>query len=214
MTDTTSIDLGPFFERYDLRNRLVFVAAIAASLALSAVIFLHGVLMPGAPRAIPAVVWGLGVVFPPVFIVGWWIFGELLALGRRRTSLPDGRLPASADDASNGVRIANGGFAFNLVVTATVIAQQALMALFVLGYPPVGDLILRATTVTLGVVTIYLGNLWPRMPTPRAPERKAVVRMKVNRFSGWLMVTVGLLVVLLGLFLPLLYPLVRLLPRP
>jgi uncharacterized membrane protein len=29
------------------------------------------------------------------------------------------------------------------------------------------------------------------------------MRMKVNRISGWIMVMVGLLVVLLGLFLPL-----------
>ncbi len=54
----------------------------------------------------------------------------------------------------------------------------------------------------VGAVTIYLGNLWPRMPTPRAPERKAATTMKVNRFSGWLMVIIGVL----GLFLPLLHP--------
>jgi hypothetical protein len=60
--------------------------------------------------------------------------------------------------------------------------------------------------VTEGAVTIYLGNLWPRMPTPRAQGRKAAIMMKANRISGWVMVIFGLLVVLLGLFLPLLHP--------
>jgi hypothetical protein len=80
------------------------------------------------------------------------------------------------------------------------------MASLVFGYPVPGVLIARVIMVTEGAVTIYLGNLWPRMPTPRASDRKAAIMMKANRISGWVMVIFGLLVVLLGLFLPLLHP--------
>jgi hypothetical protein len=212
MTDTYLADLAPFFERYDRRNRLVFVAAISASLTLSAVIFMHGALLAGGTGATPAAVWGFGIVFSPLVLVAWQIFGELIALGRRRSSLPDGSQPASADDARNGVRIANAGFVFNLGLMAALITQQACMALYVFGYQS-GDLVPRATTVAVGAVSIYLGNLWPRLPTPRTPEPRAAIRMKANRFAGWLMVIVGVLVVLLGLFLPALYPLLRELHR-
>jgi hypothetical protein len=205
MTDTSLTDLGPFFERYDRRNRLVFVAEISASLVLSAVIFARTQLLTGEPGPVLAYQ-RFFVVFPPVFIVAWQVFGELLARGRRKASQPDGRHPAGADDARNGMRIAKAGFAFNIIVMGSVIVQQAFMALSALGYPT-GDAFARVTTVAVGVVTIYLGNLWPRMPTPRIPERTAALRMRANRFSGWLMVVVGALAVLLGLFLPLIYPL-------
>jgi hypothetical protein len=212
MTDTTSTDLGPFFKRYDRRNRLFLATAFAASLALSAVIAAHMLTAAGVKGA--AVLWGAGVVSPPLGLAAWWIFGEVLALGRRRASPPDGSHPVGASDARDGVRIANAGFAFNVVFAVTVTTGQLLMALLLFGVRAPGDLIARATLAAMGAVTIYLGNLWPRMPTPRAPEQRAATRMKANRSSGWLMVIVGLLVILLGLFLPLLYPFVRSLPRP
>jgi hypothetical protein len=211
MTDTTLTDLAPFFDRHDRRNRLAFVAALCASLALSAVIYAHGAPASAASAAIRATMSVFGIALPPVFIVGWWIVGELMARGRRKSSQPDGRHLAGADDARNGVRIANRGFVFNVVVTAAVIVQQAVIALIAFGQP-VGDLIPRATMVAAGAVTIYLGDLWPRMPTPRDPQRTA--RMRANRLGGWVMVSFGLLAVLLGLFLPVIYPLVRALPRP
>jgi hypothetical protein len=208
MSDTTPTDLAPFFERYDHRNRLVFVAAISASLVMSAVIFAHG---PPSTAGIgvnsPVMAWWFGIVFAPLFLVGWWTFGELIALGRRKGRPPAGPLPTGADDVRNSVRIANAGFAFNLALTATVIMQQALLlAPFVFGYRvSAGEWIGRVTMLAVGVATIYLGNLWPRMPVPRGPERTAVIRMKVNRISGWIMVISGLLIVLLGLFLPILH---------
>ena len=208
MTDATVTDMAPFYQRYDRRQRLVFVTAICASLVLSAIIFKHGVSRGVEPAAVRANLWGFGILFAPVFIVGWQIFTELLVRWRRRASSPNGRHPAGMEDARNGMRIANRGFVFNVVVTAAVIMQQAIVALLAFGYST-GDLIPRATCVAVGAVSIYLGNLWPRMPTPRAPPQKAAIRMKANRFAGWLMVIVGLLIVLLGLFLPLIYPLVR-----
>ena len=213
MTDTTPTDLAPFFERYDRRQRLLFVAAISASLVLSAVVFAHGALATGRTGATPAaMIWAFGVAFTPLVIVAWWSFTELMARRRRRAASPDGRHPATVDDARNGVRVANGGFVFHLGLNAAVVAQQAFWALVTFGYP-VGDWIPRVTTVAVGAVTIYLGNLWPRMPTPRAPEHTAAKVMKINRLSGWVMVIVGTLAVLLGLFMPQLYPLVRALHR-
>lgn len=182
MTDTTSTDMAPFFERYDHRQRLVFVAALSASLVLSAVIVAHGVLTNGAIRPKPvAAMWGVGILFPPLFLIAWWSFTEHTARARRKSSQPDGRHPASMDDARNGVRIANAGFVFNIGVTGTVVVAQAAMALLAFGYPT-GDLIPRATTVAVGAATIYLGNLWPRMPAPRGPDQKAAKRMKANRW--------------------------------
>ena len=205
-TETALTDLGPFFRRYDLRNRIVLGASACASLVLAAVIATR-VLTTGTPglRGIAAV-WGVGVVMPPLVIAAWWTFGELIAFGRRKASPPDGSHPAGAVDARNGVRIANAGFAFNLVLIGTLIIGQLLMAFLVFRSPVPGPLIARATMVAMGLVTIYLGNLWPKMPTPRAPERAAAARMRANRFSGWLMVTVGAVALLLGLFLPLLNP--------
>jgi hypothetical protein len=121
--DARPIDLAPFFERYDRRNRLVFVAALSASLAMSAVI---GLAHRANPTALahpipPVVLWGLGVVFSPLLIAGWWIFGELVAHGRRKGRPPAGPLPTGADDARNGVRVANAGFAFTLVLVATAV---------------------------------------------------------------------------------------------
>ena len=204
MTDTTLTDMAPFFDRYDHRQRLVFVAALSASLVLAAVIATHGVLTGAVgPRPVAAV-WGLGVLFPPLFVVAWWSVAEHMARSRRRSSQPDGRHPASADDARNGMRIANAGFVFNVVVTATVIGTQAIMALLAFGYPT-GDVVPRATTVAVCVVTIYLGNLWPRMPTARGADRQSANGMKANRAGGWLMVVFGLLAVLVGLFMPFLH---------
>jgi hypothetical protein len=204
--DGPSTDLSPFFRRYDRRNRIVLGAALGAGLVLSAVVATR-LLTTGAPvpRLAPPA-WIMGVVFPPLLIAGWWTFGELIALGRRKHNQPDGSHPAGADDARNGVRLANAGFAFNLVLLAATITGQVLMVLMVLGIHIRGDLIARAIMVVEGGVTIYLGNLWPRMPTPRVPERKAAATMKANRVSGWVMVVFGLLMILLGLFLPLLVP--------
>ena len=210
MSDASPIDLGPtdmapFFQRYEQRYRLVLVAALAASLVMSAFVLAHGPLGAGsAPPKVAATAWWFGLLFGPVVIVGWWTFGELMALGRRKTRLPDGRQPAGADDARNGVSVAKAGFAFTLALIATVVTQQALMVTFLFGYRiSAGEWIARATMILVGAVTIYLGNVYPRVPVPRAPERKAAIRMKANRVSGWMMVISGLLVVLLGLFLPL-----------
>ena len=213
MTDMTLADMAPFFVRYDHRNRLVSVAAISASLVLSAVIFAHGPRATGATSATPSAAgWEFAIVFTPLLILAWWGFTELMARRRRREAAPDGRHPAGADDARNGMRVANGGFVFRLGLNAALVAQQAFWVLVTFGYPA-GGWIPRATTVAVGAVTIYLGNLWPRMPTPRAPEHTAAKVMKINRLSGWVMVIVGTLAVLLGLFMPQLYPLVRALHR-
>ena len=98
MTDTTSTEMGstdmaPFFKRYDLRNRLVLGAALCASLVLSAVIATRmlSVEMPGL-KGVP-VVWGMGVLFSPLFIALWWTFGEFMARRRHKTSSPDGSQP-------------------------------------------------------------------------------------------------------------------------
>jgi hypothetical protein len=209
MSDTAPADLGqtdlaPFFQRYDHRYRLVLVAALSASLVMSVMVLAHGPPVWAPPKVASTSYW-FALLFSPALIVGWWTFGELMALGRRKAILPDGRQPAGALDARNGVRIHKAGFAFTLALVATVVTQQALMSSFVLGYRiSAGELIARATMILVGAVTIYLGNVYPRMPVPRAPEQKAAVRMKANRVSGWVMVISGFAVVLLGLFLPLL----------
>jgi hypothetical protein len=206
MTDASLIDLGPFFDRHDRRTRAVSLTAISASLVLAAVIFMRGPDTPlGAdarfPEVVTTAIWVLGILFPLTFQIGWWLVTEHMARGRRRSAPAGGGHPAGPDDARNGVRVANGGFAFHLVVTLAVLAVQGFMALLAFGYAA-GDLVPRAVCVAVGAATIYLGNLWPRMPTARAPERSAAMRMRSNRIWGWVMVILGLLLVLLGLYLP------------
>ena len=206
MTDASLTDLGPFFQRHDQRTRLVSASALSASLVLSAVIAAHLVLAPG--RTLPPLVpvsWILGVVFTPAFVLGWWRYTEFMARKRTSAAQPDGRHPVGPIDARNGMRVANGGFAFHLVVNASMILQQAVMALLAFGFQT-GDVIPRATCLLIGGATLYLGNLWPRMPIARTPEAKAAALMRAHRFGGWLMVTFGLLLIALGLFLPLLEP--------
>ncbi|MBO0749252.1 MAG: DUF3471 domain-containing protein [Porphyrobacter sp.] len=209
MTDTALTDLGPFFARYDRRTRVVLATALCISLMLSAAIATR-LLTAGAPGPRGAgVVWTMGVLFAPALGVGWWGMTEFLVRSRRKQAAPDGSHPASTEDARNATRIATAGFAFNIALIASGIAVQVLMGLQAFGHPvgyPIGFMIPRMTTIAVGLATIYLGNLWPKMPTPRTPERKAAKMMKAYRFGGWLQVICGALIVLFGLFLPYLIP--------
>jgi hypothetical protein len=206
--DAGLTDLGPFFDRYDRKNRRVMGAALCAGLILSAAIVAHE-LAAGAPDAKPAgLVWGMGVAFAPALATGWWIFAESMIRQRRRVSPRDGGQRASPQDAHNAMRIAKAGLVFTIVLMAGAIAQQLLIALLVFGYPvghAAGTLYARLSMVAAGAAMIYLGNVWPMMPTPRTPQPKAAAMMKAYRFGGWLQVTVGLAIVLLGLFLPFLH---------
>jgi hypothetical protein len=204
MTDASLINLGPFFERYDRRNQRLMVGALCASLMLASAIATHLLATGGPGLKGVRVIWGTGVVFTPLFIAGWWAFGGIMALRRRRAAPLDGSHPAGPVDAGNGMRIANAGFAFNLALMAAMLAGQAVIALVVFGFGHQirGDLIARAIMLTIGLATIYLGNLWPRMPVSRVPERKAAATMKANRYAGWFMVAVGLIVFLWGVFVP------------
>ena len=201
MTDMTRADLARFHQRYDLKQRLLFAAALSASLVLAAVLFAHNLLATEAPRASAFVRW-FPILFSPLAIGAWWGAQEFIVRWR------DGRPPMSADDAPNGVRIAKAGFLFSLALTAVVLGAQAVGALAAFGYT-VSDWIPRATAVAFGVALVCLGNVWPRMPTPRTQARKAAAEMKINRTWGWVMVLLGLGMVLQGLLLPLLYPVLR-----
>jgi hypothetical protein len=199
MTDATSTGMARFHERYDRRQRVLFVGAIGASLMLSAVILTHGVDTTGAPGAVVGLKW-FPIVAPPLFIVLWWGVMELIA--RWRDGLP---LATSADDARDGRRIANAGFAYNVALTGAAIGVQAIVALKAFGYPG-GEWILRATGLGVGVALICLGNVWPRLRTRRAPAQSSAGEMKVNRLWGWLMAAMGLLTVLWVLFASLFLP--------
>ena len=214
MSDMSSMDLPAFFARYDRNVRRLMAVSSCITLLLSAVIATRLVTAP-PPRL--KGIWVTGVFFPPVVALGWWLFTEFMARSNHRTQTLRGDLPVNADDARNGIRIANAGFAFTIVLMAVVITQQILMASMAFSVPVgafAGLSVMSVTTIAVGAVTIYLGNLWPRMPTPRTPERKAAAKMKANRGAGWFMVIVGTLVVLLGLFLPYIAPVIRPPPPP
>lgn len=55
--------------------------------------------------------------------------------------------------------------------------------------------------VATGVLVIYFGNAWSRVPMPRAPVQRAAIMMKFKRLVAWLMVLYGLLLGLVALFL-------------
>jgi len=201
MTDTTSADLARFYRRYDLKQRLLFAAALSASLVLSAINVMHGPLMPEGSGAVAAIRW-FPIVFFPLFIAAWWGAQEFIMRWRDR------RPAMSADDAPNGLRIANAGFLFSVTWTAVMLGSQAIATLASFGYA-VADWIPRVTIAAFGVALICLGNVWPRMPLRRVPGRKTAKAMKINRAWGWLMVLMGVGLVLQGLGLPLLVPLAR-----
>jgi hypothetical protein len=205
MSDTILAGLDSFYERYDRRVRRLMAGALCVSLLLSTAIAASAVGSQGADPKLASVLWRFGVIFPPSFTALWWIFTELMARGRRKATRPDWRLPETADDARNGMRIANAGFVFTLGLTATIVANQALMALPAFGHPlgqPLATLAGRVIMVIVGAVTMYLGNVWPRMPALRAPDQRPHTQMKANRLIGWFMVLLGASFVLLGLFLP------------
>jgi hypothetical protein len=128
----------------------------------------------------------------------------VMAMRRRKAAPLDGSHPASEIDAGNGMRIANAGFVFNIALIGAMLTGQVLLALLVFGFGQQvrGDWVARAIMLTIGFATIYLGNLWPRMPVSRAPEQKAAATMKANRYAGWFLVIVGLLVTLWGVIMP------------
>jgi hypothetical protein len=197
MTDATSTDMAGFYRRYDARHRLMFVAALSASLVLCAVNLAHGpfAIGGGGTKAVP-LAWAFAILFPPLAIAAWWGAQEFIMRWRDR------RPAMSADEAPNGRRIANAGFLFSVALVACVLGSQAVVTFAALGYV-VGDWILRATWLGMGVAMICLGNVWPRLPMRRAPAQKAAAEMKINRVWGWIMVILGLGAVLSGLLPPL-----------
>ena len=196
MTHMTSTDLARFYQRYDLRQRLLYAAALSASLVLSAVDVAHGTITAADGAAAPAIRW-FAVGFFPLAIAAWWGAQEFIVRWRDR------RPPMSEDDVPNGLRIANAGFLFSVAFEVVLLAIQAIATLAGFGVA-VSDWIPRATLAVFGVALVCLGNLWPRMPTHRVPGRKAANEMKTNRVWGWLMVLMGAGAVMLGLCLPLL----------
>jgi hypothetical protein len=212
MSNTLWPGMAAFYQRYDRRMRQLMASAMSAGLLLSAVVATHLLDAGKADAKLAGMLWQFGVLFPPAFTAAWWLFTELMARGRRKASPPDWRLPTGEDDARNAMRIANAGFLFTLALTATGFANQALMAALAFDQPlgqPAGQWITRAIMVIVGAVTMYLGNVWPRMPILRAPEQKPAAQMRAHRLIGWSLVIFGLMIVLLGLFLPLLQ-----VPRP
>jgi hypothetical protein len=111
-----------------------------------------------------------------------------------------------ADDARNVTRVANAGFIFTAGFGVVMIASQAGIALRSLGTAGLadsnGDWVGRAVLIALGCLGIYMGNVWPRMPTSRAPKDKPATQMKYMRLGGWLNVLIGLALVLPALLLP------------
>jgi hypothetical protein len=206
MSDLTLTDMTPFFERHERRSRRVLGALVCTSLAVAAGIFAYGAFTIGAPGALLAKLWA-SILFYPLFGIVFWTSTALYARARRMP--PGGRPPMNEDDARNTARVANAGFIFLVCTGLIMIATQAGLALGYFGVlPPLhrsGVWIARVGAVATGVLIIYFGNAWSRMPMPRAPEYMAVATMKFKRRVAWLIVVYGLLLGLAALFL---------LPRP
>jgi hypothetical protein len=202
MTDTPFIDVAPFLERHERRTLRIFITMLSVSLVLSAIIVARGTLTAGEPGASDIELWLVAAPAPLVIFMLW--IGPVL-YDRKRPVLPDGSLPMNTDDARNIARVANAGGIFVTGMYAVMIAGQALWVSRSFGVLPSLDMNpvwgARAVLLATGALSIYFGNVWPMMPTPRAPEHKPATRMKYNRFVGWLTVILG---VLLGLaaFLP------------
>lgn len=207
MSYSTMIDQNAFFARYDRKMRLLLAAALCAGLVMSFVIAGQALATSGGDAKLVSNVWRFGILFPPLLTIIWWAFTEIMAHGRRKASPM--RPVTSEVDAHNAIRIANAGLVFTIALTVVGVVGQVTTALLVFGHPLAYAQSIwsaRLTMLTVGMVTIYLGNVWPRMPVSRAPEKRSARQMKVARLTGWFMVIFGSGIVLLGLFLPYIAP--------
>jgi len=200
MTDTTLVDMAPFFARHDRTTRRIFVAAIAGSFAVSAGSLGYAALAIGAPGP---ELW-VQMMLIPLFLVAFRT--ALVRWGGKRPVLPDESLPMNPDDARSARQVANAGALFVAGIGVAVIATQVSATL---GYfdaleslGGADEWLGRGGLVGMGALMVYFGNAWPRMPTPRAPEKKPATQKTFNRLYGWMVVTTGLLFVLAGLLLP------------
>jgi hypothetical protein len=202
MNDVAWTDMTSFLERHDHWSRRVRLAMISASFAVSAILLVYGVRTRGSLAALGKL-W-FPIVAYPLLTAAFWIGIALWASTRPKP--PGGRFLMNEDDARNVARIANAGFIFVLGLAVVMIASQVGTALEVLGYMKspggTGELIGRAILVSLGALSIYFGNAWPRMPTPRAPDQKPATQTKYKRLGGWWCVIVGLGMALPALLLP------------
>ncbi len=202
---TTPADMAPFFQRHDRRTRRTYIAMLSLSLALSAIIFTRGLLTTGAaPGAVLAGLW-TPIIMGPLTIILLWISSAIY--GRSRPAAqPDGSFPMNADDARNVERVANAGAVFVTGMCAIMIAAQSAWlgaSVGLLQLPATaGEWVLRAILLGTGALSIYFGNVWPRIPTPRAPEQNPAAHIRYNRLGGWLTVMFGLMLGLAA-FLPL-----------
>lgn len=204
MNDNTLTDMTPFLARQDSRTQHLFIALLFASLMVSALTFMRGVLDVQNPGAIRSGIWFPIVVYPLLIVVFWC---SIKLWQRKQPKPPGGRYLMNADDARNTARVANTGFVFTTGFGLVMIASQAGIALRVLGTPGLadsnGDWMGRAVLIALGCLAIYMGNVWPKMPASRAPQDKPATQMKYNRLGGWLNVMVGVAMAVPALFLPL-----------
>lgn len=202
MNDTTLTDMTPFLQRHDYSSRRVFFALVSASLAASAVILLYGLRVKGSAEALGKL-W-FPIVAYPVFLAVFWTGTALWS--RTRPKPPGGRYLMTEDDARNIARVAHAGMVFVVGLGMLMIVSQIGIALnFFDGLNTAfgtSDWSRRAVLVALGALAIYFGNMWPRMPTPRAAHAKPATQTRYKRLGGWFAVVTGLLLALPALFLP------------
>lgn len=199
MTDTPMTDMTAFLERHERRTQRVFITMLCVSLMASAVIFTDGLHEKGSVQALGGL-WIL-ILGPPLVLV-WLRVGPLL-WARSQPRPPGGRFLMNEHDSRGTARVANAGFIFVTGVGAIAIAGQmgvivpSFDARMPLQIP--ADWTWRVTTIVMGLLMIYFGNAWPRMPTPRQPDRKPATQTRYKRFYGWLIVVHGLLLALAAL---------------
>jgi hypothetical protein len=202
MNDMALTDMTSFLERHDHWSRRVRLAMISASFAVSAILLVYGMRTLGSLAALGKL-W-FPIVAYPLFTAAFWTGIALWA--RTRPKPPGGRFLMNADDARNVARVANVGFIFVLGLAAVTIASQVGTALEISGtlksLGATGEWVGRTILVALGALSIYFGNAWPRMPTPRAGDQKPATQTRYKRLGGWWCVIVGLGMALPALLLP------------
>lgn len=200
MTDPAPVDMAPFLASHDRMTRLTFVVTATVSLAVSVGSIAFGAFATGAARPIGADLW-LPMVLIPLFLIAFQV--ATMRWGRKRPTLPDGSLLMNPDDARGARRVASAGGIFVAGIAVAMIATQANVALDYFGILAslgnAGEWLGRAGLAATGGLMVYFGNVWPRMPTARAPGQKPAVQQKFNRLYGWMVVTTGLLFALASL---------------
>lgn len=179
----------------------ILLALFGVSVVLAVIIFAGGLAVGQTAADIVADIWEL-VLLCPALILMIWFCGRIAAEQARRTLPPD----LSEDARRNAWTVARTGRRFAIGFCLIVLAVQGVWALGMAGVPQAlnwnPDIFMRLVFAAIGLLFIYIGNVMPKTPLPRAARDNPGPQLRLNRISGWVWVLHGATIAIGALLLP------------